>query len=219
MSKNRNSMLHTNNFTQGKIRTCFFETFLHKIFLSRDFPENFLIKDFRNEHLFQAEDPILPKIHEWWKEENFYSTSDGREIINNFGCITRFLINAAKKFTVKNFTGDTQRNPLKIYLNALKIHLTAIHILPHILLNKIHFRKKQTLCQQFDFIVDKIYFRMVTCDNIFSGKKTISVENFSRNSVKSRQLDNTRTNERTRLFHDTAPGKLFFGKTLAPTYF
>ena len=100
----------------------------------------FLIKNFRNEHLFQAEGPILPKIHEWWKEENFYSTSDGREIINNFGCITRFLINVAKKFTVKNFTGDTQRNPLKIYLNALKIHLTAIRIMLHILLDRILFR-------------------------------------------------------------------------------
>ena len=105
----------------------------------------FLIKNFRNEHLFQAEGPILPKIHEWWKEENFYSTSDGREIINNFGCITRFLINVAKKFTIKKSTGDTQRKPLKIYLNTLKIHFTAIHILPHILLNKIHFRKKNRL--------------------------------------------------------------------------
>merc|ERR1711962_646613 len=47
----------------------------------------------RNEHLFESEGNILPKIHEWWKEENFYSTSDGKQIINNFGCLTRFLIN------------------------------------------------------------------------------------------------------------------------------
>ena len=60
---------------------------------------------------------------------------------------------------------------------------------------------------------------MVTCDNIFSGKKIISVENFSRNSVKSRQLDYTRTNERTRLFHDTASGKIFWGKNFETNIF
>ena len=102
------------------------------------FENYFLTFNFRNEHLFQVEGHILPKIHKWWKEENFYSTADGREMINNFGCITRFLIKVAK---MKNSTGDTQRKPLKIYLNILKIHFTAIHILSHPSLNKILFRK------------------------------------------------------------------------------
>ena len=68
--------------------------------ISRPFFLNF---NFSHEHLFQVESHILPKIHEWWKEENFYSTSDGREMINNFGCITRFLINVAK---MRNSTVD-----------------------------------------------------------------------------------------------------------------
>jgi len=104
----------------------------------------------------------LPKIHEWWKEENFYSTADGREMINNFGCITRFLINVAK---MKNSTGDTQRKPLKIYLNILKIHFTAIHILSHPSLNKIPFRK----------IVDSSKMTILECV-ILSGQKNVSIE-------------------------------------------
>ena len=69
------------------------------------------------------------------------------------------------------------------------------------------------------------YFRMVTCD-IFSGDKNVQVQTLSRNCVKSRQLDNTRANERTRLFHDTTPGKnfriffrFFSGKSLQQTIF
>ena len=140
LSINLISILLMNNFTPGNFFRNFVSNFWIDCWIFNMFKS-------RNEHLFQAEGHILPKIHEWWKEENFYSTSDGREIINNFGCITRFLINA----NAKNSAGDSQRKPLKIHLPHSKIYLTALHILPRLSLNKIPFRKTlvDSWCQQF----------------------------------------------------------------------